>query len=75
MDRFSTELIETTALVLMFYNAGINAREIRFLGDYLVSVHCESLGALLYRKCQCVNFISVLKGDVIVLPCLNCSPV
>lgn len=45
-----------------------NAGEIRVLADVLVFVNCELLGALLYKKYQSVNFISVLKGTVVYRP-------
>lgn len=55
-------------IVPSFIMLAFNAGEIRVLADVLVFVNCESLGALLYKKCQSVNFISVLKGTVVYHP-------
>lgn len=55
-------------IVPSFIMLAFNAGEIRVLTDVLVFVNCESLGALLYKKCQSVNFISVLKGTVVYRP-------
>lgn len=55
-------------IVPSFIMLAFNAGEMRFLADIIVFVNCESLGALLYKKCQSVNFISVLKGTVVYRP-------
>lgn len=45
----------------------------QFLADVIVFVNCENLGALLYKKCQFVNFISVLR-DSSWPSSVNCCP-
>lgn len=55
-------------IVPSFIMLAFNAGEIRVLADVLVFVNCELLGALLYKKYQSVNFISVLKGTVVYRP-------
>lgn len=51
-----------------FIMLAFHAREMSFLADVIAFVNCESLGALLYKKCQSVNLISVLKGTVVCRP-------
>lgn len=55
-------------IVPSFIMLAFNAREMRFLADVIVFVNCESLGALLYKKCQSANLISVLKRTVVHRP-------
>lgn len=55
-------------IVPSFIMLAFNAREMRFLADVIVFVNCESLGALLYKKCQSDNLISVLKRTVVHRP-------
>lgn len=63
MARLLTELVETAVLVCGVLQCWhLTTREIRFLVNDLGFVNCNSLGALLYRRCQSVHLTSVLTG-------------